>query len=152
MAHTDPYECKLGINKTHEEALMNHDRVMRRALQVTTPFNLLAAYALAFPASSLGEFFGLPTDAPALYRTFAGGAIALFGFAYGWLSMQPMIDRPLVVVSICGKLFAFTSLVVLALLGQVPVRAAVLGTGDLIFASVFIWWCFDAQSVASADH
>lgn len=130
---------------------MNSDRIMRRALQVTTPFNLAAAYALAFPASPLGLFFGLPADVPALYRAFASGAIALFGCAYGWLSVQPVIDRPLVVLSICGKLFAFGSLLVLAIVGQIPIRSAVLGTGDLFFALIFIWWCVDAQQVVPAD-
>lgn len=123
---------------------MHRERVMRRALQVTCPFNLVAAFALAYPTSAIGQLFGLPSDAPAVYRAFASGAIALFGFAYGWLSVQPVIDRPLVALAIWGKLFAFTSLLVLAILDQIPMRAPMLGTADLIFALIFIWWWFDA--------
>lgn len=123
---------------------MNRDRVMRRTLQVSCPFNFAAAIALAYPASSLGQLFGLPADAPAVYRALAGGAIALFGFAYGWLSVQRVIDRPLVVLSICGKLFAFSSLLLLAVLDQLPTRAPLLGAADLVFALIFLWWWFDA--------
>ncbi len=122
---------------------MNRDRVMRRTLQVTCLFNFAGAFALAFPASSLGQLFGLPADAPAVYRAFDSGAIALFGLAYGWLSVQRVIDRPLVVLSICGKLFAFSSLLLLAVIGQLPMRAPLLGVADLVFALIFLWWWFD---------
>lgn len=88
--------------------------------------------------------FGLPSDAPAVYRAFASGAIALFGFAYGWLSVQPVIDRPMVVLSIFGKLVAFGSLLVLGMFGHIPMRAPLVGAGDLIFALIFIWWWLDA--------
>jgi len=123
---------------------MNRDRIMRLSLQVTAPFNFAAAYALAYPASSLGVLFGLPTDAPAVYRVLASGMVALFGAAYGWLSVQPVIDRPMVALATCGKLLAFASLVALAVLGHIPVRTAVLGSGDLFFALIFVWWWFDA--------
>jgi hypothetical protein len=120
---------------------MRNDWLIRRALQVTAPFNLLAGFALAYPASWAGQVFGLPADAPAVYRALTGGIIALFGFVYGWLSMQPRIDRPLVMVSACGKLLAFGTLLALTLTGELPLRSAVLGSGDLAFALVFLhWW------------
>jgi len=119
---------------------MNHETVMRRALQLTTAFNFLAAFSLAFPATALAQFMGLPPDAPLIYRALAAGAVGLFGFAYAWLSMQPVIDRPLVVFSIFGKLAAFGSVVVLALYGDLPLRSVVMTTPDLLFALVFIWW------------
>jgi len=50
----------------------------------------------------------------------------------------------LVAVSICGKLFAFGSLLLLGLFGHIPMRAPLLGTADLLFALIFIWWWFDA--------
>ena len=123
---------------------MNRDFVMRRALQVTAPFNLVAAFALAFPATWPGQIFGLPSDAPAVYRALAGGVIAIFGLVYGWLSLQRVIDRPLVFVSTCGKIFAFCTLAALAMVGHLPVRSAVLGSADLIFACIFVWWLLDA--------
>jgi hypothetical protein len=122
----------------------NRDLVMRRALQVTAPFNLLAAFALAFPSSWPGRVFGLPVDAPSVYRVLAGGVIAIFGFAYAWLSVQKVIDRELVFVSMSGKIFAFCSLAALAVAGELPLRSAILGSADLLFACVFGWWLLDA--------
>jgi nitrate reductase gamma subunit len=119
---------------------MNHDRIMRRALQLTTVFNLVAAFALAFPASALGQLMGLPPAAPPIYLAMASGAVALFGFAYGWLSVQRIIDRPLVVLSAVAKLMAFASVVVIALLGDMPMRSIVMVSPDLAFAAIFIWW------------
>lgn len=119
---------------------MNRDKVMRRALQLTTVFNFVAAFALAFPGSALGQFMGFPPAAPLIYLAMASGAVALFGFAYGWLSVQPVIDRPLVVLSTVGKLIAFASVAVIALLGDMPMRSAVLASPDLMFAAIFIWW------------
>ena len=124
--------------------LANRDQVMRRALQVTAPFNLVAAFALAFPATWAGQVFGLPSDAPAVYRALAGGVIAIFGFAYAWLSVQRSIDRPLVVVAMCGKIFAFGSLAALAAVGELPLRSAAMGSADLLFAVIFGWWLLDA--------
>ena len=119
---------------------MNRDLIMRRALQLTAAFNLVAAFALAFPASALGQFMGLPPAAPLIYLAMASGAVALFGLAYGWLSVQLVIDRPLVVLSTAGKLAAFTSVVVIVFYGDLPMRSIVMTSPDLMFAAVFIWW------------
>jgi hypothetical protein len=119
---------------------MNRDIVMRRALQLTTIFNGVGAFALALPGSALGQFMGLPPVAPPIYRAMASGAVALFGFAYAWLSAQPVIDRPLVALATVGKLTAFASFLVIAFLGQMPMRSVVLDSPDLVFAVIFIWW------------
>jgi hypothetical protein len=119
---------------------MNRDKTMRRALQLTTAFNFIAALGLAFPATALGQFMGFPTGAPLIYSALASGSVALFGGGYAWLSVQAVIDRPLVVLSTIGKLTAFTSVVGIALLGEMPMRSIVLTSPDLIFAGVFIWW------------
>ena len=119
---------------------MNREKIMRRALQLTTAFNFVAAFALAFPGTALGQLMGLPPAAPLIYLAMASGAVALFGFAYGWLSVQPVIDRPLVVLSTVGKLAAFGSVVAVALYGDLPMRSIVMTTPDLVFAAIFIWW------------
>src|SRR5688572_12986456 len=119
---------------------MNRESIMRRALQLTTIFNFVAALALAFPGTALGQFMGLPPAAPLIYLAMASGAVALFGFAYGWLSIQAVIDRPLVVLATFGKLAAFTSVVVIALYGDLPMRSIVMTSPDLVFAAIFIWW------------
>lgn len=119
---------------------MNQETIMRRALRLTTAFNFLAAFCLAYPSTALAQFMGLPPDAPLIYRAMAAGAVALFGCAYGWLSVQAVIDRPLVVLSTVGKLLAFGSVVALALYGDMPMRSIVMTSPDFLFAMIFIWW------------
>lgn len=130
---------------------MNKDRMMRLALQLTTPFTLIAAFSFAFPTSWTGQLFGLPVDVPGVYRAFVGGAVGLFGFTYAWLSAQQVIDRPLVIVATCAKLFAFAALFVSALVGELPIRSAVLGCGDLFFAIIFLRWWLGAEQVVRSD-
>ena len=130
---------------------MSMDSVMRRSLQLTTAFNFLAAFCLAYPATPLAQLMGLPSGAPLIYRAMAAGAVALFGLAYGWLSVQPIIDRPLVVLSTIGKLAAFGSVVALTIYGDLPTRSILMTSPDLLFAVVFICWLHGAQPAVPAD-
>ena len=74
---------------------MDRDRIVRRALGVSVPFNLGGALAFAFP-ESLGRLAGLPTPAPPMYSAPLAFLVALFAGTYAWLARQPHIDRPLV--------------------------------------------------------
>lgn len=52
------------------------------------PFNMLAAYALALPASLPGRVNGLPSPVPPLYTALTGLLVALFGLAYAWMATR----------------------------------------------------------------
>ena len=66
--------------------------------------------------------------------------IALFGFVYAWLALQPQIHRPLVVVGAIGKLGFFVLTAVYAGAGHVSAAAAFNATPDLVLAVIFLWW------------
>ncbi|MFT5889366.1 MAG: hypothetical protein ACI9BO_002193 [Zhongshania sp.] len=100
------------------------------------------------PTTTLARLMGLPRDAPLIYRAMAGDAVPLFGFAYAWLSMQAVIDRPMV-VSTTGKLSA--SVAGLAAYDDLPARSVIMTSPDFLFAAIFIWWLQDAQQGAPAD-
>jgi hypothetical protein len=118
---------------------MDGDRLMRRALWTTAAFNCAAGVLVAFP-SSLGRLAALPVPVPRLYSTLLALFIFLFGGAYAWLARQPRIDRPLVALAALGKTGVFVAVVLLWLVGEAPVEAAVAAGGDLGFAAIFAWW------------
>jgi hypothetical protein len=66
--------------------------------------------------------------------------VLLFGGAYAWVASQPRIDRPIVAMAAVGKTGAFVVVVCCWLLGDVPARAVLAITGDLVFAAIFTWW------------
>ena len=134
---------------------MNRDRVMRRTLWVSVLYNLGAALAFAFPSSSLVRFAGLPNPVPPLYSAMVALFVALFAGGYGWLAVQPEIDRPLVAFSAIGKAAAFSTFLALWLLGDFPALGVLAGTGDLILAAIFGWWLLGGKyhdSTRSSQH
>ena len=86
---------------------MSREHVLRPALWTAAFFNLAGAYPFAMPASSMGQFAGLPPDAPVVYRAMTALFVLLFAGAYAWLAMQPSINRPLVAFGAIGKAAAF---------------------------------------------
>ena len=131
---------------------MNRDRVMRRALWVSFVYNFGAAALFAFPSSSLSRLSGLPNPVPPIYSTLVALFVALFAGAYGWLALQPEIDRPLVALSAIGKAGAFSTFLALWLVGEVSVRGVLAGTGDLILAAIFASWLLGGKIIASGHQ
>ena len=118
---------------------MNYDQLIRRSLRTTAVLNLGAALLFAFPAS-LGQLAGFPAPVPLMYSAFVAFLVVLFGCTYGWLARQPRIDRPLIAFSAVGKVGFVAVVVLCSLLGEVPARAVVAASGDLVFAGIFAWW------------
>ncbi len=121
------------------------DDLMRRALRTSVLFNLGGALLFAFPAS-LGMLAGLPGPVPHVYSAFIAVMVTLFAGTYAWLAGQPEIDRPLVAFSALGKTGFFAVVLVCWLLGEVPGRAVIGASGDLVFAALFFRW------LASSAH
>ncbi|HEY0975536.1 MAG TPA: hypothetical protein VGE57_13660 [Solimonas sp.] len=119
---------------------MDRDRLIRAALWASVPFNAAAAFGLAFPASPLAAPFGLPSMVPQPYPAMLGAFVALFGGLYAWLAWQPQIPRAMVGFSAIGKLAAFVIVTLLWLQGRVGTPLALAGTGDLLFAVIFLHW------------
>jgi hypothetical protein len=125
---------------------MNRDRVVRRALWISVVYNSGGALLFAFPSSSLGRLAGLPSPVPPIYSTLVALFVALFAGLYGWLAMQPEIDRPMVALGAIGKAGAFSSMVALWGFGELRALVVLAGTGDLILAAIFTWWLLGGRS------
>ena len=124
---------------------MSREHVLRPALWTAAFFNLAGAYPFAFPGSSMGQFAGLPADAPVVYRAMTALFVLLFGGAYAWLAMQPTINRPFVAFGAIGKALAFVTVVVLWLRGAVPGGGVLAMIGDVLLALVFAWCLADRR-------
>jgi hypothetical protein len=124
---------------------MSREHVLRPALWTAAFFNLAGAYPFAMPASSMGQFAGLPPVAPVVYRAMTALFVLLFAGAYAWLAMQPSINRPLVAFGAIGKAAAFLTVVVLWLKGAVPGSGVLAMLGDILLALVFGWCLLDRR-------
>jgi hypothetical protein len=116
------------------------ERTLRISLGLACPFNLFAAALFAMPASTLGQLMGLPADVPAVYSALVGLFVGLFGATYGWLAVQPDIDRPLLWLATIGKFAAFAIAVTLWLKQELAVRGVAAAVGDFAFASIWLAW------------
>ncbi len=123
---------------------MDRDAIVRRALWLSVPFNLLGALLFAFPGSWAGQLAGLPADVPSLYRALVVLFVVLFGAAYGWLAAASTIHRPMVALAAVGKIAAFAVVLSLCLVGEAPLRALLGMTGDLVLGGIFAWWLLSA--------
>jgi hypothetical protein len=119
---------------------MNRDLVMRRALWISVGFNLFGAALFAFPESPPGRLIGLPGPVPPIYGAVIAFFVLLFGGAYAWLAMRPVIDRPLVGFAAIGKAGFFVLVTIFWLAGHAPALGVGAAVGDLVFAAIFAWW------------
>lgn len=119
---------------------MKPDKIIRNALWLSVPFNFMAAFMMAYPASFAGQLAGLPLEVPAPYPEILGFFILLFGVVYGWLALQRHISRELVGLAAIGKTGVFMIVGLLWISGAADAGLAILVCGDLAFAVVFFWW------------
>jgi len=124
---------------------MSREHVLRPALWTAAFFNFAGAAPFAFPGSTLGQFAGLPTDVPVIYRAMTALFVLLFAGAYAWLAMQPTINRPFVAFGAIGKAAAFVMVVVLWLTGAVAAGGVLSMVCDILLALVFAWCLLDRR-------
>ena len=79
---------------------------VRASLWITAPFNLVAGFIFAFPASWLGQLISFPADVHPFFAYFSGAMVALFGLMYIWLARQPEIVKPILFFGASGKTLA----------------------------------------------
>ncbi len=114
--------------------------LVRWSLWASFPFNLVAAYALAWPSSVVGRLMGLPEQVDPIYAALCGSMIAGFGFVYAWLAIQPKLDQPLLWLGAIGKAGVFVLAFTLWLSQSGPGATVVVACGDLAFATLWFWW------------
>jgi len=125
----------------------NRDKWMRRVLWLASVFNLGGAMLLAFPAAPLGRLAGFPPNVPGIYCALLSFLVALFGASYVWLALQPIIHKPLVVLTAVGKVGVFVIVAAFWLVGAAPGSGVVVASGDLALGSYFIWWLIASDRV-----
>lgn len=114
------------------------DRHLRAALWASVALNALGVVVFA-PLAVGRTSVLLPVPASPFLAGQIGFVIALFGGVYLWLTRQPVIPRPLLVVGGLGKLGFFALAVAYAVFGEVPVRVAISALPDLVLGAVFLW-------------
>jgi hypothetical protein len=118
---------------------------MRRALFITAGMNVLAAVAFVPSAHVLRTVAGMPEGEHPLYLATVSMFILLFGLAYLRLAVTGRADRLFIAVAAAGKLSFFALLVWFWGIGDLPARAPVLGTADLIFGVLFLTWLWQPR-------
>lgn len=115
------------------------EKWFRIALFATAAMNILGAFIFVPANSSLREQFGFPEAHP-LYLWIIAIWIFAFGLCYLWMAIKQSRERLFIVIGAIGKFSFFGNLLILAMIGELPFRAALGGSGDLIFAVLFVIW------------
>jgi hypothetical protein len=113
--------------------------VLRTALWCSVPLNLLGV--IVFGSVAIGRpVMPLPLAAPPFYAAQIALIIGLFGAVYAWLALQPIVNRPLLLVGAIGKIGFFALFVAYWLVGDLPGLAVAQAAPDLGLGAVFLWW------------
>ena len=118
---------------------MDIDRAIRPALVASFVFNMIGASMFMFPQSLLGRLVEMPWP-PAIYRALTTTFIILFGLMYLWLAFQPRISRALIGFSAISKTAVFGAIAFSTLLSGATMTGIVVGSGDLMFALIYLLW------------
>ena len=113
---------------------------LRRALYATAVMNIGGAIAFLPPATSLRAVAGLPVDGPPLYLATVGMFVLVFGLAYLWTAVRGCSEPLFMALAGGGKIAFFALLVWFWGVGDLPLRAPILGSADLVFGSLFLGW------------
>jgi hypothetical protein len=120
-------------------------RVLRAACVVSVAYNVAGAATFAFP-HRLGAPWGMPVPVPSFYTTHLALVVLLFAAVYAWLAWAPRPDRALVRLSAWGKLQFFAVYVGYWIAGELPGRAVVSASGDLVLGLIFAWWLWATRA------
>ncbi len=108
---------------------------------ITTFFMNLAGALTCIPSfHTLREFGGLPEAGNSFYGWIIALWIFFFGILYLLLAFGKTQERFFVIIGALGKSSFAILLAILALTGELPIRAAFAGIPDLIIALIFFAW------------
>lgn len=125
---------------------------MRRALFATAAMNILVAAAFIPAAEPLRALAGLPGGERPVYLMTVGMFILTFGLAYLWIAVTGHAERFFIAVAAGGKLSFFVLLAGFWAAGDLPIRAPVLGSADLVFGMLFLAWLLGAGARTPGRH
>ncbi len=119
---------------------MKLPRWMRVDLGATAAMNLVGASAFVPGLSVLREKAGIPLEGHPLYLWIIAEFIFIFGAAYAYCAITARAPRVFISVAAAGKLAFFATILGFWLVGDLPMMAVLVGSGDLIFGCVFLVW------------
>ncbi|KAA9340377.1 hypothetical protein [Larkinella humicola] len=119
---------------------MSLPKWMRISLWITAGLNLIGAIIFT-PSFHFGrQIMDLPSTNHPLYLWIIAEFIFIFGVAYAYCAFTGHAPRILIGVAAAGKLAFFATLVGFWLSAELPVKVPILGSADLIFGLLFLWW------------
>ena len=118
----------------------------RTALIATFFLNMAGTLVFLPPFRGLREFGGLPEAGNPLYAWTIALWIFFFGIGYLWLAFSKTRLSLFVLVGALGKSSFAILLAVLALIGELPIRAAFSGLADLFIAAIFFVWLLKTRT------
>jgi hypothetical protein len=114
------------------------DGVWRIVFLTAAIFNWIVGASLLVDNSEFAASLGMETlRYDALYSPLVGLFIILFG-AFSFAVYLDLDNRAIVLVNAIGKLSAFAYFIFQWQMGNLPGGAAALGSGDLVYALLFI--------------
>jgi hypothetical protein len=121
---------------------------MRRAMLATAVMNGLAVPLFLPGAASLRALAGFPAPGHPLFMMTAGLFVLLFGTAYLWAALTGCADPFFVGLAAAGKLGFVALLTGFWIAGELPLRAPLVASGDLVFGVTFVTWVWSVRAHA----
>ena len=114
--------------------------LIRATFWAAAGYTAVGAYIFAIPNSALGHLFQLPDQVPSLYTALTAYMLFLFSAMYGWLGLQPTVNRPILYLGMFAKGGGFFVGVVLWLSGATDLATVIMLSGDGLFATFWLAW------------
>ncbi|HRH43048.1 MAG TPA: hypothetical protein PKY82_15570 [Pyrinomonadaceae bacterium] len=122
------------------------EKLFKYSLITTFFMNLAGALTFIPSFHTLREFGGLPESGNPFYGWIIALWIFFFGILYLLLAFSKKQERFFVIIGALGKSSFAILLAILALTGELPIRAAFAGIPDLIIALIFLVWLNKART------
>ena len=113
-------------------------RIWKIVFALAALTNLVVGLGLLVDAGHYAAEIGVAGPAASFVVGFAGLVIAVFGVSYALVALDPIANRPLVVIGALGKGAAVVLTSWHALAGHIPNNIYVTMMGDLVWAVVFV--------------
>jgi hypothetical protein len=122
---------------------------MRRALFITAALNIGVAATFIPAAEPLRTAAGVPAGGHPFYLMMIGLFVLVFGLGYLWCAATGRAERLFIALAALGKMSFVALLVRFWAAGDLPLRAPVLGSADLVFGAMFVVWLVSARGPAA---
>jgi hypothetical protein len=125
---------------------------MRNALFATAAMNLLAALGFLPAGGALRGLAGLPAGGHPLYLSIVAIFVVLFGLGYLWCAVAGRADPLFIALAAAGKISFVALLVWYWASGELPLRAPLVASPDLLFGGIFLKWLLGSAAAATSPQ